>query len=205
MYSVGKEVVIFKYRGVCMRNEVMVTPIRFNLFFILYIEISNTTMFLAFQHSCQPELNVNYKQNIGNWLPIQHKLWDLMKKTVWFSRSSQASNSGLIWDTLQENVQLCLNMSTLWLSMFLNSTGSKLKILAPLTPREDSLAFLTGAGEDDTTSCGRSVLPRRPPVLVNRTWYLLTMPWEIFQRKSIMYLSLLRSWENIFMFLSFSQ
>ena len=39
-------------------------------------------MFLAFQRSCQLELNVNYKQNIGNWLPIQHKLWDLMKKFI---------------------------------------------------------------------------------------------------------------------------
>ena len=54
-----------------------------------------------------------------------------------------------------------LKASTLLLSLFLSTTGSKLKILAPFTPKEDSLALLTDAGEEFTTSCGRAVLPRR--------------------------------------------
>ena len=143
-------------------------------------------MFFAFQRICQPELNVNYKQNIGYLFNINCGIWwrrlfdsaDLPKPGI-------VGWSGILFKKMSS---FALNMSTLWLSMFLKSAGSKLKILAPLTPREDSLAFLTGAGEDDTTSCGRAVLPRRPALLVHCTWYPLTMPWEIFQRKSIMYL-----------------
>ena len=69
-----------------------------------------------------------------------------------------------------------LKTSTLLLSIFLSSTGSKLKILAPFTPKDDSLALLTDAGEDFTTSCGRAVLQRRPLALVNWTEYPLTKP-----------------------------
>ena len=80
-----------------------------------------------------------------------------------------------------------MNVSAFLELMFLSSTGSRLKILAPLTPKKFSLAFLTWAGELITTALGRAVLPLRPSWLVNWTSYPLTWPWEIFHRNNIIY------------------
>ena len=162
-------------------------------------------MFLAFQHGCQPELNVNYKQirafgylfnmNCGIWCKRLFDSADLPNPAI-------VGWSGIL---LKKSSSFILKMSILLLSRFLTSVGSRLKILAPFTPREDSLAFLTGAGEEETTLWGRAVLPRRPLLQVNCTSYPWTIPWEIFHNKSTIYLYLLRSCDKIFSDLSFSQ
>ena len=69
-----------------------------------------------------------------------------------------------------------LNLSTLSELVFLIFEGSKLKILAPFTPIEDSRAFLTRCEENWTIDLGRTVLPRRPATLVKSTLNPLTIP-----------------------------
>ena len=58
--------------------------------------------------------------------------------------------------------KLFLKVFTSLESMFLILAGSKLNILAPFTPIDDSLALLTREEEDWMITFGRAVLPLRP-------------------------------------------
>ena len=60
-----------------------------------------------------------------------------------------------------------LNRSTWLVFILLNCSGKRLKMLAPLTPRDLSLAFLTTDGAALTTVLGMIVLPLLPMPEVN--------------------------------------
>ena len=88
-----------------------------------------------------------------------------------------------------------LNMSTCSVLIVLMLSGKRLKILAPLTPKEFSLALLTSAGAFGSIWFGMICLPLRMPPDVNITSYPETKPWLIFDKNIIWYRSILRSWE----------
>ena len=69
--------------------------------------------------------------------------------------------------------------------MLLRFSGRRLKICAPLTPSDLSLAFLTQDGAALTTVLGIISLPLLPRPEVNFISYPETIPWLIFHSKMI--------------------
>ena len=103
--------------------------------------------------------------NIGIWC---NKLW----------------NSRLVWDQAKKVSSSLLKYSTLSESIFLTVTGRRLKILAPFTEKDDSLAPLTAASALGSTCYGITVLPFLS-LVEKDTLYPLTIFWYIFQRNII--------------------
>jgi hypothetical protein len=77
---------------------------------------------------------------------------------------------------------------------FLRLLGRRLKILAPWTPKDLSLAFLTLLGAVEGMALGMAILPLLS-LHCQLMEYPSTRPWLIFHRKQTWYRSLLLSCE----------
>ena len=96
---------------------------------------------------------------------VNGQFLEVLKIRIWCSKlfdSAALGCPGMVgWSgtKLRKVSSSLLKISMLSESIFLRVTGRRLKILAPLTERDDSLARLTGAGVLGSTWCGTTVLP----------------------------------------------